>query len=124
MDAPCSGSGTIRENEVGTYKNFSENLVGKSTKRQLTLLKKALKILKPGHEMIYSTCSILAKENEDILNKALKGENAKIVPIKFQGIEKIPILPTKILGTLCVCPNKYYDGFFIAKIRKEASLYV
>ena len=36
-----------------------------------TLLKKALKILKPGHEMIYSTCSVLAKENEDILNKEL-----------------------------------------------------
>lgn len=119
LDAPCSGSGTIRENEVGTYKNFSEKLVEKSTKSQLTLLKKALKILKPGHEMIYSTCSILAKENEDILNKALKGANAEIVPIKFKGIEEIPLLPTKIPGTLCVCPNKYYDGFFIAKIRKN-----
>lgn len=119
LDAPCSGSGTIRENEVGTYKNFSEKLVEKSTKSQLTLLKKALKILKPGHEMIYSTCSILAKENEDILNKSLKGANAEIVPIKFQGIEEIPLLPTKIQGTLCVCPNKYYDGFFIAKIRKN-----
>lgn len=119
LDAPCSGSGTIREKEEGTYKNFSEKLVEKSTKSQLTLLKKALKILKPGHEMIYSTCSILAKENEDILNKALKGANAEIVPIEFQGVEEIPILPTKIPGTLCVCPNKYYDGFFIAKIRKN-----
>ena len=119
LDAPCSGSGTIRENEVGTYRNFSEKLVEKSTKSQLTLLKKALKILKPGHEMIYSTCSILAKENEDIVNKALKGTNAEIVPIKFQGMEEIPLLPTKIQGTLCVCPNKYYDGFFNAKIRKN-----
>lgn len=118
LDAPCSGSGTIRENEIGTYKNFSEKLVEKSTKSQLTLLKKALKILKPGHEMIYSTCSILAKENEDIVNQALKGTNAEIVPIKFQGMEEIPLLPTKISGTLCVYPNKYYDGFFIAKLRK------
>ena len=119
LDAPCSGSGTIRKNEVGTYRNFLEKLVEKSTKSQLTLLKKALKILKPGHEIIYSTCSILAKENEDIVNKALKGVNAEIVPIKFQGIEEIPLLPTKISGMLCVCPNKYYDGFFIAKIRKN-----
>ena len=119
LDAPCSGSGTIRENEIGTYRNFSEKLVEKSTKSQLILLKKALKILKPGHEMIYSTCSILAKENEDILNKALKGGNAEILTIKLKGIEEIPLLPTKILGTLCVCPNKYYDGFFIAKIRKN-----
>ena len=119
LDAPCSGSGTIRINEIGTYKNFSEKLVEKSTKSQLTLLKKALKILKPGHEMIYSTCSILAKENEDIVNKALKGIDAQIVPIKMQGIEEVPVLPTKISGTLCVCPNKYYDGFYIAKIRKN-----
>jgi len=119
LDAPCSGSGTIDLNNERTYKNFTLNLVEKSTKSQLTLLKKALKILKPGHEMIYSTCSILAKENEEILNKSLKGINAEIVPIELEGIEDIPLLPTKIEGTLCVCPNKYYEGFFVAKIRKN-----
>jgi len=119
LDAPCSGSGTIDLNNERTYKNFTEILVEKSTKSQLMLLKKALKILKPGHEMIYSTCSILARENEDILNKALKGVNAEIVPIDVQGIEDVPVLPTKIEGTLCVCPNKYYEGFFVAKIRKN-----
>ena len=119
LDAPCSGSGTIDLNNERTYKNFTLNLVEKSTKSQLTLLKKALKILKPGHEMIYSTCSILAKENEDVLNKALKGANAEIVLIDINGIEDIPLLPTKIEGTICVCPNKYYEGFFVAKIRKN-----
>lgn len=118
LDAPCSGSGTIDLKNERTYRNFTEKLVEKSTKSQLTLLEKALKILKPGHEMIYSTCSILSKENEEILNKALKGVNAEIIPIKLKGIEEIPLLPTKIQGTICVCPNKYYDGFFIAKIRK------
>jgi len=119
LDAPCSGSGTIDLNNERTYKNFTEILVEKSTKSQVTLLRKALKILKPGHEMIYSTCSVLARENEDILNKALKGINAEIVPIELEGIEDIPLLPTKIQGTLCVCPNKYYEGFFVAKIRKN-----
>jgi len=118
LDAPCSGSGTIDLNNERTYKNFTLNLVEKSTKSQLTLLKKALKILKPGHEMIYSTCSILERENEDILNKALKGINAEIVPIDIDGIEDIPLLPTTIEGTLCVCPNKYYEGFFVARIKK------
>ena len=42
-----------------------------------------------------------------------------IVKIDFEGIENIPLLPTKIEGTLCVCPNKYYEGFFVAKIRKN-----
>ena len=119
LDAPCSGSGTIDLNNERTYKNFTEKLVEKSTKSQITLLKKALKILKPGNEMIYSTCSILAKENEDILNKALKGVNAEIVPIELETLEEVPLLPTKLPGTLCVCPNKYYEGFFVAKIRKN-----
>lgn len=119
LDAPCSGSGTIDLNNERTYKNFTEKLVEKSTNSQITLLKKALKILKPGHEMIYSTCSILKEENEDIVNKVLKQCNAEIVPIEIEGIENIPVLPTKIPGTLCVCPNKYYEGFFVAKIRKK-----
>ena len=119
LDAPCSGSGTIDLNDERTYKNFTEKLVEKSTKSQYALLKKALKILKPGHEMIYSTCSILAKENEEILDKVLKGANAEIIPIEFNGIDEIPVLPVKIKGTLCVCPNRYYEGFFVAKIRKN-----
>ena len=119
LDAPCSGSGTIDLNSERTYKNFTEKLVEKSTKSQITLLRKALRILKPGHEMIYSTCSILQEENEDILNKVLKQFNAEIIPIEIAGKEDIPILPTKIPGTLCVCPNKYYEGFFVAKIRKN-----
>ena len=119
LDAPCSGSGTIELNNERTYKNFTEKLVEKSTKSQLTLLRKALKILKTGHEMVYSTCSILQEENEDILDKVLKEFNIEIVPIEINGIEDIPILPTKIKGTLCVCPNKYYEGFFVAKIRKN-----
>lgn len=119
LDAPCSGSGTIDFNNERTYKNFTEKLVEKSTKSQIALLIKALKILKSGHEMIYSTCSILQDENENILDKALKGFNAEIVPIEIKGIEDIPTLPTKVKGTLCVCPNKYYEGFFVAKIRKN-----
>ena len=119
LDAPCSGSGTIDLNNERTYKNFTEKLVEKSTKSQLTLLRKALKILKPGHEMIYSTCSILQEENEDILEKVLKEFNSEIIPIEINKIEDIPILPTKIKGTLCVCPNKYYEGFFVVKIRKQ-----
>ena len=119
LDAPCSGSGTIDLNNEKTYKNFTEKLVEKSTKSQLILLRKALKVLKPGHEMIYSTCSILQEENENILDKVLKQFSVEIVPIEIEGIENIPLLPTKIPGTLCVCPNKYYEGFFVAKIRKN-----
>ena len=37
----------------------------------------------------------------------------------FKGIEELPILSTKIPGTLCVKPTDLYEGFFVAKIRKN-----
>lgn len=118
LDAPCSGSGTIQLENQNVQKNFTEKLIKKSCKSQLMLLKKAINLLKPGSEMIYSTCSILSCENEEILNKALKGTDASILPIELDKFENIPLLPTNIKGTLCVCPNEYYEGFFVAKIRK------
>ena len=119
LDSPCSGSGTLNVNDENVEKRFTMKLIEKSTSSQINLLRKAIKILKPGEEMVYSTCSILQCENEDIVNKILKESNVEIVPIKFYGIEDLPILPTKIDGTLCICPNELYEGFFVAKIRKN-----
>lgn len=119
LDAPCSGSGTLNINDSNLQKVFTEKLIERSISSQLSLLKKAIKILKPGKEMIYSTCSILACENEDVVKKVLNSENAEIVPINFEEIESIPVLPSKIEGTLCVCPDELYEGFFVAKIRKK-----
>lgn len=118
LDAPCSGSGTLNVNDPKLEKTFTMNLINKCKNAQLQLLKKAIKVLKPGKEMIYSTCSILSLENEEIINSILRTEKVEIVPITFNGIEELPILPTTIEGTLCVCPNELYEGFFIAKIRK------
>ena len=111
LDAPCSGSGT--ENIFD--KNFSKELVERSVKFQEELLRKALKILKPGGEMVYSTCSILKQENEKVLERVLSKENAQIEPITVQDIE---VLPSKIAETITVCPTENYEGFFVAKIRK------
>jgi len=119
LDSPCSGSGTIYLEDKNIEKYFTLKLIEKSTKTQRELLKKAIKILKPGKEMVYSTCSILSPENEDIIKSVLKDGKCEIVPIIFSGIEEIPILPTSIDGTLCIMPNEFYEGFFIAKIRKK-----
>lgn len=113
LDAPCSGSGT--ENVFS--EKFTEELINRSIKTQEELLVKALSILKSGGEMVYSTCSILKDENENVLRKVLKKFNAEIVPI--EKIENIPCLPVIMDGTLCVCPSDLYEGFFVAKIRKN-----
>lgn len=119
LDAPCSGSGTLDYNDANIEKYFTEQLIERSSKTQKTLLSKAIKLLKPGHEMIYSTCSILDCENEEVVASVIKNGNIEIVPIYFEGMEELPILPTKISETLCVKPTELYEGFFVAKIRKN-----
>lgn len=118
LDAPCSGSGTIYLQESKQEGIFTVTQIEKNTKLQLALLKKAIRLLKIGKEMVYSTCSILVSENEAILQEVLKDKKVEIVPIELEGLEEIPLIPTKIKGTLCVCPNEYYEGFFIAKLKK------
>lgn len=112
LDAPCSGSGTTNIFET----KFTQELIERSAKTQEELLKKAINILKVGQEMVYSTCSILEQENENILKKILS--KVEIVPI--EEISGIPTLPTTIKGTLCVCPSELYEGFFVAKIKKRS----
>ena len=114
LDAPCSGSGT--ENIFD--KNFSKELVERSVKFQEELLNKALKILKPGGEMVYSTCSILKQENEKVLERVLSKGNAQIEPITVQDIE---VLPSKIAETITVCPTENYEGFFVAKMSRKVA---
>lgn len=118
LDAPCSGSGTLSISKI-QENTFTEELVRRSIKTQEELLKKALKILKAGNEMVYSTCSILKDENENLLNKVLQKANAKIVPIDKEIFKGITMLPVTIEGTICVEPNELYEGFFVAKIRKN-----
>lgn len=118
LDSPCSGSGTINIENKNLSKYFTPKLIEKSVKSQMALLKKAIKILKPGGTMVYSTCSILEKENEEIIKNVLMQNKVEIVPIELNGTEQIPLLPVKVEGTICVCPTEYYEGFFVAKIKK------
>ena len=111
LDAPCSGSGTFHVGE-----NFSKELLEKLPKVQLELLLKAKKLLKKGGTILYSTCSILKEENEEIVKAVLKEGDLEIVPITLEGV---PLLPTSLEGTITVLPNSQYEGFFMAKLRKK-----
>lgn len=116
LDSPCSGSGTILLSDEKTYQYFTFDLIERCENLQYSLLKKAIHLLKPNHEMIYSTCSILKEENEEMIKKVLKEENIEIVPIDLD--ESIRTLPSTIEGVKTIFPNELYEGFFIAKIKK------
>ena len=118
LDAPCSGSGTIDLNDEKNVQNFTEELVIRSVKTQRELIDKALKHIKVGKEMVYSTCSILYEENEKYLEDLINKKVIEIIPIDISKYEEIPILPVTIKGTLCVCPTQMYEGFFVARFKR------
>ncbi len=113
LEAPCSGSGTINILNEKDLKSFSIKLVENSSRLQKSLLKKALEVLKPGHSMIYSTCSILKMENEDVL-KSVLNKNIELLPLDIN----VELLPQSIPNTYTIKPSDKYEGFFIAKIKK------
>ena len=119
LDAPCSGSGTVQLGNPRSKGQFNKEFLGRTTKQQEALLLKALRLLRPGCEMIYSTCSVLAQENEEIVRRALRKANAEIVPLDLAALCDVPQLPVSIPGTLCVCPDALYEGFFVAKLRRK-----
>lgn len=119
LDSPCSGSGTIYINDINLEKYFTKNLVEKSIKAQKALIKKAIRVLKKGGELVYSTCSILKEENEEIIREVLKEGKLELVKIEFEKIENIPLLPVTLEKTLCVMPTEEYEGFFVAKLKKD-----
>lgn len=120
LDAPCSGSGTVQLGSPRSRGHFTREFLARTTKQQEALLSKALRLLRPGCEMIYSTCSVLAQENEEIVSRALRRARAEVVPLDLAAFDSVPRLPTALPGTLCVAPDALHEGFFVAKIRRTA----
>lgn len=118
LDAPCSGSGTLFLDDEKQINGFTKELINRSVTTQKEMLQKALKVLKTGHEMVYSTCSILREENENQLEKLVEQGKIEIIPIDISKYEKMNTLDTVLQGTLCVCPDEYYEGFYVAKFKK------
>jgi 16S rRNA (cytosine967-C5)-methyltransferase len=114
VDAPCSGTGTIRHNPEIRYflraGDFAE-----LAKKQLEILKNASKLVKEGGRLIYSTCSLEREENESVVWKFLS-ENP-------QFEKRAPRLPERFLTVESFArtfPQKdETDGFFIAAFEKR-----
>ena len=68
LDAPCSGTGTIRHNPEIRY-FLTEKDFGELSGKQLTILKNASKLIKRGGRIIYSTCSLEKEENERVIGE-------------------------------------------------------
>lgn len=114
LDAPCTGTGTIRHNPEIRY-FLSEKDFGELSNKQLAILENASKLVKPGGKLIYSTCSLETEENETVC-KTFLAENRNF-------IQKTPNLPERFITSekfARTFPQKdEMDGFFIAVFEKK-----
>lgn len=114
LDAPCSSSGTVLLNEE-SKQVFNQKVIDKCQKRQISLLKKGLSMLNKNGVLVYSTCSILKEENEQVL-KACLNNNFELLPIDKEQYD-LPYLPS-LENTITIAPTELYEGFFVAKIKR------
>ena len=112
LDAPCTGTGTIA---AGSDVRFSDAYLKKCAAMQQKLLAKALRLLKKGGTLVYSTCSVLREENDEAIARA-QAAGAKLLPLVCPP--EVPRLPSPE-GTIAVRPTQRYEGFFLAKLVKE-----
>lgn len=95
VDAPCTGTGTMRRNPDMKWK-FTEDTLPRLVGQQRMIFEKALSFLKPGGHIVYGTCSILREENEEQVEHFIKTYGLKIVGKPFQ----------------CLPSEGSMDGFF------------
>lgn len=102
VDAPCSGEGMMRREQVARTQ-WSRRLVEQCASLQRNILKDALKVLKPGGFLIYSTCTFNVEENE--LNVKWLLENSDLEPVGN---------PRRFMPHRCGC-----EGLFVAVMRRK-----
>lgn len=116
IDVPCSGLGIIRKKpEIKWTKDYKD--LKKLIHIQRDILKNASKYLKKDGIMVYSTCTLNKEENEKNIQWFIR-ENPefKVEPIFLGNLDNI-VYDEK--GYVTILPNKFMDGFFIAKLKKQ-----
>ena len=113
LDAPCSGTGTLRRHpDIKLHRRASD--LEALAERQLELLRSVWRTLRPGGTLIYTTCSILPEENDDVVSRFLDTESHAL---------SVPILARWGRGTTCgrlhLPEEGGGDGFYYARIGKR-----
>jgi 16S rRNA (cytosine967-C5)-methyltransferase len=132
-DVPCSGTGTLGRNPEIRHRLRPEEFT-RQAERQRAILQAALRALRPGGRVVYSTCSLEPEENEQVIAAVLaESPNARPLPLGARieqllaegiltpfGAERLAACLTPE-GALRLLPGTFNtDGFFIAVIEKTA----
>ena len=132
-DVPCSGTGTLGRNPEIRHRLRPEDLP-RHAERQRAILSAALRAVRPGGSVVYSTCSLEPEENEQVVGAVLaENQNARQISLalRIETLAKTGILTGSGAdrlrdclteeGALRLLPGKLdTDGFFVALIEKTA----
>ncbi|MFA9398601.1 MAG: 16S rRNA (cytosine(967)-C(5))-methyltransferase RsmB [Clostridiaceae bacterium] len=116
IDVPCSGLGIIRKKPEIKWDKTEKDLQG-IIKIQREILESTSNYLKEDGIMIYSTCTLNKKENEDNITWFLNKHKEFYLDKLYFG-EKSNLIYSDT-GYLTILPNENMDGFFIAKLHKR-----
>ena len=117
LDVPCLGIGVIKRKPDIKWQRKPEYLQ-EICKIQKIILENCSKYLKTGGELVYSTCSILEEENENIIKEFVK-KNQNFEIKKVKNTIKIFENFIKKEGYISIKPTEKNDGFFICKLVKK-----
>ncbi|MCL4809296.1 MAG: rRNA methyltransferase, partial [Thermoanaerobaculia bacterium] len=118
LDAPCSGTGTLRKNPEIRWRLLQSDLPA-FARAQALLLAAALDLCAPGGSVVYVTCSLEPEENEGVVAAVLAGRDDAAVERPEE-----PLLPAPLLsalrpdGIFRVAPGPANDGFSAVVLRK------
>ena len=114
VDAPCSGLGVIRKKPDIRYKDPAP--LADLPAVQLDILRNAARYVRPGGTLMYSTCTLLYRENGEVVETFLAENKAyKAEAFPLPG----PVGPVQS-GSVTLWPHRHgTDGFFISKMRRE-----
>lgn len=121
VDAPCTGTGTWRRNPDARFR-YTKTDLEELSKKQKSILKKAAELVKPGGELWYATCSLLAEENDDQVAwfNEIKTDFSPILMVEaLSRVDFSKPLQAKD-NTLQLTPHEHQtDGFFIAAWKRD-----
>jgi 16S rRNA (cytosine967-C5)-methyltransferase len=119
VDAPCSGVGTIRRNPSLKW-SVTPTLVDNFARQQAELLDTNASYVKRGGRLVYATCSLLQKENEDVVGKFLE-RHSDFEPVSpTHTLVKLGIEPPPDTRFVKLVPHLHgTDGFFVAVLARK-----
>ena len=114
-DVPCSGYGIIRKKPDIRYKD--PDTMQELPALQLQILSTQARYVRPGGVLLYSTCTLVRKENEGVVQRFLKNNPQ----FETEPLPLPAVFPKNTTGMLTLVPGEYdTDGFFICRLRRKA----